>query len=139
MDLIDRQEAIDALHTWFRDGFEEDKWWNSTHVLAALEGVPSAHPELDEWCDTCKEYDQERHCCPRWNRVIKTTLEEVKPIISCTLDEQQTARALGMKQGKWINGYCSNCREHAPYWPMASTYYESKFCPNCGSYNGGEE
>ena len=44
-DLISRQAAMDALHTWFRDGFEEDKWWNSTHVLAALEGVPSAQPE----------------------------------------------------------------------------------------------
>ena len=44
-DLIDRQEAIDALHTWFRDGFDEDKWWNSTHVLAAIEGLPPAQPE----------------------------------------------------------------------------------------------
>ena len=44
-DLIDRQAAIDALHTWFKDGFDEDKWWNSTHVLAAIEGLPSAQPE----------------------------------------------------------------------------------------------
>lgn len=48
-DLISRQAAIDALHTWFKDGFEEDKWWNSTHVLAAIEGLPSAdiQDELD--------------------------------------------------------------------------------------------
>ena len=45
LDAISRQAAIDALHTYFRDGFEEDKWWNSTHVLAALKGVPSAQPE----------------------------------------------------------------------------------------------
>ena len=44
-DLIERQAAIDALHTRFRDGFDEDKWWNSTHVLAAIEGLPSAQPE----------------------------------------------------------------------------------------------
>ena len=41
-DLISRKAAIDALHTWFRDGFDEDKWWNSTHVLAAIEGLPPA-------------------------------------------------------------------------------------------------
>lgn len=40
--LISFNAAIDALHTWFRDGFDEDKWWNSTHVLAAIEGLPSA-------------------------------------------------------------------------------------------------
>lgn len=42
--LISFNAAIDALHTWFRDGFYEDKWWNSTHVLAAIEGLPSAQP-----------------------------------------------------------------------------------------------
>ena len=34
--------------------------------------------------------------------------------------------------GEWIDGKCSMCGEHAPYWSMATTYYESKFCPNCG-------
>ena len=33
----------------------------------------------DEWCTGCKEYDHERHCCPRFNRVIRTTLDEVTP------------------------------------------------------------
>ena len=40
--------------------------------------VPSAQPDLDEWCTDCKEYDKERHCCPRWNRVIRKTAEEVR-------------------------------------------------------------
>ena len=39
----------------------------------------SAQPELNEWCHDCKEYDQEHHCCPRWNRVIKTALADVQP------------------------------------------------------------
>jgi hypothetical protein len=34
--------------------------------------------DLDEWCDTCREYDSERHCCPRYNRVIREAVEEVK-------------------------------------------------------------
>lgn len=36
---------------------------------------------LDEWCEDCKEYDKERHWCPRFNRVIHEVakrLEEEK-------------------------------------------------------------
>ena len=29
-------------------------------------------------CDTCKEYDQENHCCHRWSKVIRNTVEEMK-------------------------------------------------------------
>ena len=43
--LISLNAAIDALHTWFRDGFDEDKWWNSTHVLAAIKGLPPVTPK----------------------------------------------------------------------------------------------
>ena len=35
--------------------------------------------KLDEWCEDCKEYDHERHCCPRWNRVIRETLKDAQP------------------------------------------------------------
>lgn len=54
-DLISRRAAIDALHTWFRDGFDEDKWWNSTHVLAAIEGLPFAEQEIIN-CFECIHY-----------------------------------------------------------------------------------
>ena len=60
--LISRQAAIDALHTWFRDGFDEDKWWNSTHVLAAIEGLPSVQQER-KW-ETCFECPLS-HGCPK--------------------------------------------------------------------------
>ena len=55
MELISRQAAIDAFHTWFRDGFDEDKWWNSTHVLAAIEGLPSVEPKIIR-CKDCKHW-----------------------------------------------------------------------------------
>lgn len=32
----------------------------------------------DEWCTDCKEYDHERHCCPRFNRVIRTAILEAE-------------------------------------------------------------
>jgi hypothetical protein len=31
-----------------------------------------------KWCTDCKEYDQEKHCCHRWSKVIRNTVEEMK-------------------------------------------------------------
>lgn len=56
-DLIDRQELFSSLHKFFKDGFIEDKWWNSIHVLAAIDELPSAQLERAgrlsnrEWID----------------------------------------------------------------------------------------
>ena len=40
--------------------------------------IPSAQPDLNEWCTDCKEYDKERSCCHRWKKVIRETVEELK-------------------------------------------------------------
>lgn len=32
-------------------------------------------PVMDEWCTDCREYDREKHCCPRFNRVIRSALD----------------------------------------------------------------
>ena len=37
------------------------------------------------------------------------------------------------KTGHWIKGKCDQCGGYAPFWPMASTYHRSKYCPNCGA------
>ena len=74
-ELISRRAAIDA--TW-----EEPTYNDPLNVLAEvrdrLKALPSAQPDLDEWCTDCKEYNQEKHCCPRWNRVIRETAEELR-------------------------------------------------------------
>ena len=36
------------------------------------------HEETFEWCTDCKEYDQEKHCCHRWTKCIRETVEEIK-------------------------------------------------------------
>lgn len=39
-----------------------------------------------------------------------------------------------VKHGRWeLLGKCSICGGDAPFWPMASTYYQSNYCPNCGA------
>ena len=91
-DTISRQAAIDALkNRWKKtrnyEGIGDDI---AEECELYLKQLPSAQPELDEWCTDCKEYDQERHCCPRFNRVIRKTVEEIKcpqpEIIRC-MDE----------------------------------------------------
>lgn len=78
-DTISRKAAIDALKKQMSD-------WNDDYNVPVrksienIERLPSAQPEmnLDEWCTDCKEYDHKRHCCPRWNRVIRQTLKDMK-------------------------------------------------------------
>ena len=37
------------------------------------------------------------------------------------------------------NGRCSNCGGHAPFWCMASTYYKSPWCQECGAKMDGDD
>lgn len=79
-------------------------------------------PTSYQWCTDCKEYDQEKHCCHRWSKVIRDTVEEMK---------QET------KTGHWIehehNGIlhieCSECRS----WFLREQLLRNSFCPNCGA------
>lgn len=90
-DLISKQAAIDAIRGWVNKAFED--WGNAETEIRCFNAIyplimalPSAQPEphYDEWCTDCKEYDSERHCCPRFNRVIRETLKDAQPeIIYC--------------------------------------------------------
>lgn len=56
----------------------------ATAILALKE--VEKHEETFEWCAGCKEYDYERHCCPRWSKLIRDTVKDLKEqygIISC--------------------------------------------------------
>ena len=95
-------------------------------LIDEIEKLPSAERDykFDEWCTDCKEYDHERHCCPRFNQVIRTTLQEVQ--------EER-------KKGKWILkpniygvAYCSEC-------DYELHTNNTNYCPNCGAYMIGED
>lgn len=54
-------------------------------AINALEEVEK-HEETFEWCTGCKEYCSNTHSCPRWNKVISRTVEEIKQgyaIVNC--------------------------------------------------------
>lgn len=46
------------------------------------EAPSSAEKESFEWCTDCKEYDQEGHCCHRFSKMIRKTIEEMQ-IVHC--------------------------------------------------------
>lgn len=40
---------------------------------------PTVEQLTDAWCTDCKEYDHEKNCCPRFNKVIRETLKDAQP------------------------------------------------------------
>lgn len=75
-DTISRQAAIDEVLAWLKDSMSDKK--NGKPLTERLKDLPSAQPEQDEWCTDCKEYDSEKHCCHRFGKVIRKTVEELK-------------------------------------------------------------
>jgi hypothetical protein len=105
------------------------------YLEQAFDAIPAVEPwdlyDCDEWCRDCKEYDTEKHNCPRWNRVIRRTLEDNQP-----------------KQGEWIindtgDTECSVCgkTENRFIYGTENWYGigESRFCPNCGTKMKGAD
>lgn len=79
-----REEAIKLLDKW-GGLFPSEAYEAVSMAIEALEAVQK-HEEVYEFCGDCKEYDHENHRCPRWNKVIKRTVEEFEKanhIIRC--------------------------------------------------------
>ena len=80
-DVIRRQSVLDAITASINQygGRYTAEQLNMWGLFAQMvKEMQSAEEESFEWCTDCKEYDQEKHCCPRWNKVIKNTLVEVE-------------------------------------------------------------
>jgi hypothetical protein len=93
--------------------------WKLIEELKALE----QESQTFEWCHDCKEYDHDKHCCPRFNNVIRKTVEEIKQPKTAHWIVEKGGSYLGMK-----NGYCSNCKNY-----YTNDWDEMKYCPNCGA------
>lgn len=77
--MISRKAAINTAEAmWKRCDGDVDDY--HALMVESLTVLPSASSGADEWCTDCKEYDQERHCCPRWNRVIRETLADSRSV-----------------------------------------------------------
>lgn len=72
-----------------------------------------------------KEYCEERH-------------EYIVPVAK--IDWMPTADVAPVVHAKWdVNGHCTNCGGHAPFYCMTSTYYKSPYCFECGAKIDGED
>lgn len=121
-DLIDRQAAIDAV---------SEACFELRGVFGrcedALKALPSAQqePEEFEWCTDCKEYDQTAHCCHRWTKVIRQTVDELK---QPTVDAVPVIRCYECKYFReFEKGFSTDWNGSCKYWNTHSTVY-SNFC-----------
>lgn len=44
-----------------------------------IKALPHVQPKYNtnEWCHDCSEYDHEKHCCPRYNGVIRKAVDKI--------------------------------------------------------------
>lgn len=92
---MDNREAIEVFNKWMdcKDAYQADpscdgncpscEYYTSSEdekeaMLLAITALEQQEKAFDEWCTDCKEYDHNRHCCPRYNRVIRGAVDEVK-------------------------------------------------------------
>ena len=136
--LVSVKDLIDFCIFWINE-YEQScsplakaKIVELNNVISQVVGMPHEEPEADEWCTDCKEYDSEKHNCPRFNRVIRETVEEI-----------QAERT----KGQWIDmgdfEQCSVCggthlKEFQSYYGK-TTWIKTNFCPNCGADLRGEQ
>lgn len=104
-DCISRRQAIETFKDCAVNGVGIDG------IVDALKQLPSAESKSFEWCTDCKEYDQEAHCCHRWSKMIRKTVEEMQ-IVHCKdckyaeyIDDVQTLWCTECGQGRTVAPY----------------------------------
>lgn len=131
-DLIEREKAIKEIEKLTKKHFDYPVIMRN--VKNVIKQLPSAQPDLNEWCTDCKEYDSEKHHCPRYNRVIREALNGAEP----------------RKPGRWSfigeNMFeCTSCgvvyttEQLNGLRNYDTDPYAPKFCPNCGADMRGEQ
>ena len=121
-DLIKREDAIKVVESFL----------GTDPIVDKIKIIPTAEPnESFEWCTDCKEYDQEKHCCHRWTKVIRKTIAEIE-------EEYKP------KRGEWIRDTsspiaykCTACNTLQHWSVIQDGRYH--FCPNCGARMKGAD
>lgn len=91
---------------------------------------------LDEE-DTCKDCFH-KETCDAWVRHGATLYDDYHYSVEGCPFHTPAADVEEVKHGRWDNnGRCTRCGGHAPYYAMASTYYKSPYCFECGAKMDG--
>lgn len=94
MKYINVEDVLDILNQ-IEDAQENgENFLSAARAMVEEQSFDPADYNFNEWCHDCKEYDQERHCCPRFNSVIRkpyksaekaTTSSTVKSVNTITI------------------------------------------------------
>lgn len=135
-DLIRRKDAIEAMKNLEAEdnetyGCNIPECFDSNRAIEALNKLSSAEQEEFEWCHDCKEYDQEKHCCHRWTKVIRQTVEELKAT-ERTAEVFMDLRCVnGIAYQQYI---CSACDKSLNIPEVGkSPDWKPKYCHHCGA------
>ena len=95
-------------------------------VIGEIVNMPSAIPKLDEWCTDCKEYNIANHNCPRFNRVIRRTVEEIQHKSKSVIYHGD-----GYADGCMVydTAECPSC---GYIFDAGDSVWKESFCPHCG-------
>lgn len=133
-DCISRQAVIEVIKDYASMLWKKyyEPFPEST-ILEMIQELPSVPAEQthEEWCTDCKEYDQEQHCCHRYCKVIRQTVDEIKQA-ERTGHWEWVQYDYNPKLGNW---HCSECKSVV----MECVNKEEKsgiplykYCPQCG-------
>ena len=77
----------------------------------------------------------EREAAIAWFMPYAHTGESIDAdVVISDIKGMKAADVAPVRHARWDeNGRCSNCGGHAPFWCMASTYYKSPWCQECGA------
>lgn len=139
-DLINRQAVLDMIEGFIADATSHgiSARLDPYYVMDGIKDLPSVKPQ--ESCDV-----------PDTNvgdiiskQTVLDTISELNAISfyeaqedskECYYEIRQAIKDLSPvkpQTGHWVKGKCDQCGGHAPFWSMATTYYESEYCPKCG-------
>jgi hypothetical protein len=145
-DCISRKAVLDALHRYFADGFDSDKWWNSTYVLGAINEVPSAQPKTGQPSEDCISrkfmHDMGATCIAARNKdgdLVALGALDILPSVYTT--KPKTGHWLSQSEYCKMNNlipsglgcyfWCSECNCGIDYKYFHLANY--KYCPQCGA------
>lgn len=91
--------------------------------------------ETFEFCTDCKEYDNEKHCCHRWTKFIRRTIDEMKANerTAKVVHKQQTHIVLPPKSTTIEYETVTNLWNECGNCGAMGMYHGWNYCPKCGA------
>ena len=138
---VSREAVIDAISDEL-DRIDHVPQWVYDRLINRIKILESAEEESFEWCTDCKEYDQEKHCCHRFSKIINQTVEEVRG--TTAIGEWVKVHGFVTPGGDPV-WQCSNCGKGIHVFGVEHHSYGADIadnqwvaCPNCGAIMIGE-